>query len=530
MRLLSRLYDQQSWPQFLLCWISFGILLSASWFVHPLLSLCCFVPYFIILFRCKVRGAWYLQLFILNLTWNAAVTYWLCQLDVIRGSGALLANSVLFLLPVMLWQLYVRYGRIKQGVALALLLWWLLFEYVHHLWDFSWTWLTIGNVFGKAPQLVLWYSWVGVMGGSAWILVCNYLLYQLGKRSWHIRKASVALMAIVLPMVLSAGCWFFQQPNTNSPEKDITAIATTMGGTDEISDREKILIIDSLATRDKKSKGITLLPEVLLSNDVWLSRFALGDVYARLKHGLQLWQTDNIIVGALLNVPDPEGLHVEQRMALQQHYSRYNAALLINASDTFSLKLKKVYVPLAEYVPSYLSFLHLKTYGFAKDPYNTNHFDIDGKKYFIGICYEVVNSLFMAQSLQDNTNAILMLSSESFFGGSETGRRQYMNICRLRALENNLPLVKSSNDGIVMAVNARGELQQAKRTVLPYVMHATIRLSTPSCYRHIARCLPYFLMTLLVSLVLFPLFRRISVISASPRRAIGTEEMAAGDA
>jgi apolipoprotein N-acyltransferase len=222
-------------------------------------------------------------------------------------------------------------------------------------------------------------------------------------------------------------------------------------------------------------------------------------------------------VGAMLNVPDPEGLHIEEHMALQQHYSRYNAALLINASDTLSLKLKKVYVPLAEYVPSYLSFLHLKTYGFAKDPYNTNHFDIDGKKYFIGICYEVVNSLFMTQSLKENTNAILMLSSESFFGESETGRRQYMNICRLRALENNLPLVKSSNDGIVMAVNARGELLEAKRTIRPYIMHATIRLSTPSCYRLVARYLPYFLMASLVLLVLLPLFRRIPLTAASPR-------------
>jgi apolipoprotein N-acyltransferase len=464
-----------------------------------------------------VNGAWYLQLYILNLTWNAAVTYWLCQLDVVRGSGALLVNSVLFLLPVMLWRLYIRYGRVGQAQGLALLLWWLLFEYAHHLWDFSWTWLTVGNVFGKAPQLVLWYSWLGVMGGSAWILICNFLLYQLGKQSWHSRNAFVVSMVIVLPMVLSAGCWFFQPANTNSPEKDITAIATTMGGTDEISDRKKVLIIDSLATHDKRSKGITLLPEVLLSNDVWLNRFPLGDVYSRLKHGLQLWHTDNIIVGALLNVPDPDGLHVEERMALQQHYSRYNAALLINASDTLSLKLKKVYVPLAEYVPSYLSFLHLKTYGFAKDPYNTNHFDIDGKKYFIGICYEVVNSLFMAQSLKENTNAILMLSSESFFGGSETGRRQYMNICRLRALENKLPLVKSSNDGIVMAVNARGELLEAKRTIHPYIMHTTIRLSTPSCYRLVARYLPYFLMVSLVLLVLFPLFRRIPLTVASLR-------------
>jgi apolipoprotein N-acyltransferase len=504
MLLLSRLTNEQSWPLFVVRWVIFGLLLSASWYVHPLFSLFCFVPYFVTMFRHKANAAWYLQLFILNLTWNAAITFWLCRLDIIRGSGALLANSALFLLPVLMWRLYIRYGRIRQAKAFSLLLWWLLFEYAHHLWDFSWTWLTVGNVFGKAPQLVLWYSWLGVMGGSAWILICNYLIYQLSKQTPECRIVYRLLTVILLPIVLSAGLWFLRKEDPAEPQKNITAIATTLSGEDEISDMEKMRIVDSLATLDKKPKGITLLPEVLLTNDVWINRFSFGNVYPRLKQALQLWHTNNIIVGALLNVPDVDGLHVEKHMSLQQRYSRYNAAMMIDASDTLSLKLKKVYVPVAEYVPGYLSFLHLKTYGLAKDLHNTNHFEIDNRQYFIGICYEVVNSIFVTQSLKENTSAILMLSSESFFGDSETGRRQYMNICRLRAVENNLPLVKTSNEGIVMAVSAKGGLLQAKRTFHPFVMHTAIRLSTPSCYHIVATYLPYFLMSSLALLLLLP--------------------------
>jgi apolipoprotein N-acyltransferase len=507
---LFPLNKEQSWRQFLVRWLVFGMLLSASWYVHPLFSLFCFVPYFVTLFRSKANGAYYLQLFILNLTWNAAVTYWLCQLDLIKGPGTLLINSVLFLIPAWIWRLYIRYTRIRQGQAFALLAWWLLFEYAHHLWDFSWTWLTVGNVFGKAPHLVLWYSCVGVMGGSAWILVCNYLIWQLVKQPLQIRKAYLPLIVILLPMGLSMGMLFLQKTDPDAPVKDITAIATTMGNKEEISDMQKVKIIDSLAMLDPRPKAVTLLPEILLSNNVWLNRFPNGDIYARLRRGLYAWKTGHIIIGALLNVPDPDGVHEEERMSMKARYNCYNAALMINTSDTINIKLKKVFVPVAEYVPSYLSFLNLQTYGFKKEPSNSDIFEIDGNHYFIGICYEVVNSVFMAGHLQQNTNAILMLSSESFFGDSETGREQYMNICRLRSLENNLPLVKSSNDGIVLAVNAGGGLLEAKRTVHPYVMHTAVRLSTPSSYHAVVAYIPYLLFMLLGGLSiqrlrLFPL-------------------------
>ena len=69
-------------------------------------------------------------------------------------------------------------------------------------------------------------------------------------------------------------------------------------------------------------------------------------------------------------------------------------------------------------------------------------------------------------------------------------------------------LVKSSNDGIVMSLNAKGGLLQAKRTLHPYVMHTAIRLSTPSCYHIVATYLPYLLMASLGLLLLFPLFRQ----------------------
>lgn len=513
--------DTQNWQQFLFRWLIFGMLLSASWYLHPLFSLLCFVPYFVTLFRAKKNIVYYLQLFILNLTWNTAVTYWLCQLKLTKGLGTLFINSVLFLLPVLIWHLYTRYGRIKQGQPLALLLWWLIFEYAHHVWDFSWTWLTVGNVFGKAPQLVLWYSYLGVLGGSAWILCCNYLIYKTISRPFLVKKLYLPAMAISLPILLSIGIQAYRLTAPAGPTKEIAVVATAINNKDSISDISKIAIVDSLLSADHHPKAITLLPEVLLSDNVWLNRFPDSDVYAMFRHGFRAWRTSHIITGALLNVPDPDGSHTEERMHLEARYNSYNAALMMNPSDIINIKLKKIFVPVEEYVPSYLSFLGLKTYGFAKEPGNSDIFDIDGQHYFVAICYEAVNSIFMADRLQHNTNGILMLSSESFFGESETGRQQYMNICRLRCVENNLPLVKSSNEGIILAVNTNGDLIQVKRTHHPYLMRAVINLSSPSCYYMLVPYIFPLLSFLLGSILLInSVLNRLATLLYSPIKTV----------
>jgi apolipoprotein N-acyltransferase len=493
--------NSQRWSQFQINWLLFGLLLSASWYWHPLFSLVCFVPYFKVLFRAKKNLVYYVQLFVLNLTWNAAITYWICQLKLLKGLGTLFTNSMLFLLPVLIWHLLIHRGFLKKGQVLFLLMCWILFEYTHHVWDFSWTWLTVGNVFGSAPQWVLWYAYVGVLGGSAWILGSNYFIYEAVRSPGRqVKKWFLATFAVLLPVVISLGISTLRSAQPAGTVSHIAAVALSMNDKDSISDVSKLSLIDSMLVASKAPREIVLLPEVLLAEHVWLDRFPHSIQYAMIKQSLKRWRTSHVISGAQLNVRDDDGAVNGSPMpepGAADKSSAYNAALMIDTSDIVSIKLKKVLVPVEEYVPSYLSFLNLKTYGFSIAPGNPDIFEVNGRQYLIGICYEMVNSIFIASRIKQNTSALLMLSSESFFGPSEVGRKQYMNICRLRCLENNLPLVKSVNDGIVLSVDAMGDVLEAKRTVAPYLMHAAIRSSAVSIYHSVAACIPWFLLLVL---------------------------------
>ena len=148
------------------------------------------------------------------LIWNGT-TWWIWNSTVPGGVAAILANSLLMCLPWMGFN-NVRRRRGKSSVMLALILFWLSFEYFHLNWGLSWPWLTLGNVFACHPKMVLWYQVTGTSGGSLWILVVNILLFQwLWQLVKHHRfqrwSLSTALAFVIVPILLS---WL-----TNSDDK-----------------------------------------------------------------------------------------------------------------------------------------------------------------------------------------------------------------------------------------------------------------------------------------------------------------------
>ncbi len=478
----------------------FTVFIILSWYVQPLFSLICFIPYFFVLFAKKNRLL-YLKLYGLNLLWNTSVTFWLCEINWIKGVLTILINSFLFLLPIIAWKLITKYLKIVVLDKCLLLLLWILFEYSHHLWDFSWTWLTVGNVFGKSPHYILWYRYIGVLGGSMWILLCNYFLYKIFLASSFGFKVFIRpLLLIILPMLLSLSLFYFLNKRQISPKINVAVISTVIRN-DSISDINKLNQIDTLFKRNSSSyqADITILPETTISNDVWFGAFSQTRVFWELKNALHKWTTKNIILGVLLKVQNDKGGYKTDDGFFQRKYNQYNAAFLLNKTDDISVKLKKVYVPIEEYIPSYLSFLAGGKLGFSKGEDNDDRFIIGGHSYFICICYEAVNSIFIAQGLNRDDNALIMLSSENFFGKSKLGRDQYKNITRLRSVENGISLIKSSNDGTSFTCDALGQMSNFYRVRELSKFSSTIFLSSSSCYHKIA----HFLSTIILLGIFF---------------------------
>ncbi|MEK9613764.1 MAG: apolipoprotein N-acyltransferase, partial [Flavobacteriaceae bacterium] len=160
------------------------------------------------------------------LIWNLITTWWLINSTVFGMLFANLCNSLFYalLFTCFFW----AKGRLPYRSSYWFLISiWLTFEKIHLLWDFSWSWLNLGNVFSEKIYWIQWYEYTGTFGGSFWVLSLNVWLFFILKsysqtRSFKslFRKITYPLLSIALPIAVSL--YLYQRVET--PKKSIEVI------------------------------------------------------------------------------------------------------------------------------------------------------------------------------------------------------------------------------------------------------------------------------------------------------------------
>ena len=142
------------------------------------------------------------------LTWNLITTWWLFNSTLFGMLFANLCNSLFYALIFLLF--YWAKGRLPlRSAHIFLVSLWLAFEKLHLIWDFSWTWLNLGNVFSEQIYWIQWYEYTGTFGGSLWVLSLNlWFFYILKKQNFKLSKDLVPrlvppLLFLALPIAFS---------------------------------------------------------------------------------------------------------------------------------------------------------------------------------------------------------------------------------------------------------------------------------------------------------------------------------------
>ena len=458
-----------------------GVILYLAWPTLPFsfLLFFAFLPLFILeekIERKKYGGFhFFLYILIAKLIWNTGTTWWMCNITIIGGGGAIIANSLLMCLP------WIVYRKIKPvvGIKVALLTFmgaWLTFESIHLNWALSWPWLTLGNAFAYYHQWVQWYEYTGVLGGSLWVLSVNIYLFLIIQRGSMGRKKLVWLVnLLVLPLLISYTLYYNIDESTSGEKLNVVALQPNV---DPV--KEKFNTGDRFISPLQQVKNLIAQSHGVINQEtdflLWPETAVQGSHFERsLKKDkeIKLLQTflekypKLVLVTGLNSWNTCENQEKPSKTASYNattgYYEYYNTALIIKNKEAPVLYHKSKLVPGAESMPfpPLVAALDLLGIGASNmTPQDKPTVYSDGKnKIAPVICYESIFGEFVSGFVEYGADYLFIITNDGWWGDTE-GHRHHLLYAKLRAIESRISIVRSANTGISAYINPRGDIVQ----------------------------------------------------------------------
>lgn len=420
-------------------------------------------------------GLWTYLSFLL---WNIGTTWWVANASISGGIFAFTVNALLMTLVFGSWSFIDRKINTRYSFLLLIPIW-ILFEFGHHRWDLSWPWLTLGNYFSVRTDWVQWYEWTGTLGGSAWILLVNLLLFRLYNVYRDVAKRNQNIFTIIgilfLPIVVSQILLPFAtslavkkpnylnavvlQPNIDPYTEKFAASASNEAFTDSLI---------NLANRHVTSQtNLVIAPETALPLSFLedkLHTFAFGQ---QLQEQVSKWPKVDLLIGAsTVKIFDTKQSVASTPIPnTSQWYESYNSSVLLTKKEAPQYAHKSKLVPGVELVPfsAYLPFLSALaienggtsgTLGIEKEPKILN---VDQVKLAPIICYESIYGDFVRQQVQKGAQLLCIITNDGWWGNTP-GYQQHFSFARLRAIETRRWVLRSANTGTSGSIDQRGKV------------------------------------------------------------------------
>ena len=455
-----------------------GLMLWLAW--PPIGIFVCLFLGFIPLFqleedyRDKQPWKWWLLLYGALFFWNLFTTWWVWNSTGVGAAVMLFLNSLFMTIP---WMLYRRAARKWGDPAVYLLVvFWLLYEYLHHRWDLSWPWLTLGNGLASAPWLVQWYDITGTLGGSAFILAMNVLIWK----AWKTRQKFYYIIApglfvfVWLSSVFNA--WKWQKTVTPDRSLKVALCQPSYDPWNEKFVRESSDMVAEMMALSKrvvdKNTYLLVWPETSITASVDVDHAKQHPDVAALFQFSRQFPNLNILTGADMQqvyenctVRPNETARKTQDPTLW--WNAYNSAFWLNHNGSVDWYHKSILVPGTEQMPFVQHFPWIEKLAIQLDDNSITGslgkspapwvFDAGGFKAAPIICYESIYGDYTGRFVKDSADLLCIITNDAWWGNTP-GYKQHMAYARLRAIEHRRWVVRSANTGISGFINPMGTL------------------------------------------------------------------------
>ncbi len=436
------------------------------------------------------------------LVWNIGAVWWIWNASAGGAIAAFIINSLPMVLPFLLYHNQnKKTGTENIWLFIGL---WIAAEYLQFWWDLAFPWLILGNVFSYAPSLVQWFEITGVLGGSVWILILNFKLWQLIE-AWQQKQINTQrtkwlnALFIWVFVPLFASWYLMPKEAAKSPSVSVVVVQPNIDPYTEkfngLTPQEQLVKMLQLAeTKIDANTQFVILPETALQGGLEENSLKQESLFQILKGFMQAHPGISILGGMdsykIFEPQAPKSLTARKARNIDIWFDSYNAAFCYNGSDSLQVYHKSKLVPGVEKMPYPQVFGFIEKYSISMGG-TSGSLGEDKESKVFGfsnrlqlapiICYESVFPTYITSYVNKGADVLCIITNDGWWGNTP-GFRQHFDFSRLRAIENRRWVIRCANTGISGIINHKGEIITQTQWWQPDVFKAEVPLVQTETY------------------------------------------------
>jgi apolipoprotein N-acyltransferase len=467
--------------------VSGGFLSGLAWsgWCSGLILLISLVPFFLIenyLFENRKKyspNAFFIYVLPGFLIFSILTLGWLRVASIVAAITVIM--GITFLMSFTVWLAHLVRLRVGNLLSvLALISFWLCYEYLSLNVDLITPWANLGNGLAKDILLIQWYEITGTSGGTLWILLSNITLALfIIKSGFGFSKSRrfliIWLMIIILPSLISVTRYYAIKTGSGK-ESEIAIIqpnfdpyTTKFRIPFDKQLRKVISMAESVAT--EKTEWV-ITPETTVDDPVNEDEINKNLYINMLREFLSGYPRTAVVTGMTTYKLYPTSKERPTRSArfvdsLDTFYDHFNSAIKIDTSRSIEIYHKSKLVPGIEkqfttgpgrIISKVLPYLGGSHWGYGtQEERSTFILSQSGVKIAPIICYESVFGKYVSDYVKNGANLLFIITNDGWWKNTN-GYKQHLSFAFIRAIETRRPVARAGNTGISALIDIKGNV------------------------------------------------------------------------